>query len=76
MTAQHAKETRAKGASPMHEALDDDPALAGFLGLIGRDIAGGRNIGGLPADLLANMREAARGVPVDLGGPLDGEVAI
>jgi antitoxin PrlF len=61
---------------PAQAKEHEDPALNGLLGLIERDIASGRNISGLPGDLLAAMREAVRDIPIDLDGPLEGEVAL
>ena len=53
-----------------------DPALDGLLSLVERDVAAGRNVGGLPAELLSALREAAREVEVDLEDRLEGDVAI
>lgn len=54
----------------------NDPALDGLLGLVERDVASGRNLGGLGPDLLAAMREAARDVPVDLDERIEGDTAL
>jgi antitoxin PrlF len=53
-----------------------DPALTAFLALIERDIAAGRHVGELPADVVRAMRRAMKQVPVDLDEKLDGEVAL
>ena len=44
--------------------------------MIEPDVAACRNVGGLPADLLTALREAAREVEVDLDAPLAGELAL
>jgi antitoxin PrlF len=61
---------------PAQAKEHDDPALNGLLRLIERDIASGRNLSGLPRDLVAVMQEAVRDVHVDLDEPLEGEVAL
>ena len=61
---------------PVRDAEHADPALDGLLALVERDVAAGRNVGGLPAVLLAALREAAREVEVDLDEPLEGDVAL
>jgi antitoxin PrlF len=53
-----------------------DPVLDGLLALVERDVAAGRNVGALPAELLPALREAARDVSVDLDEPLEGEVEL
>ena len=60
----------------VRDAEQRDAALDGLLGLIEQDIAAGRNIGRLSADLLAALRDAGREVELDLDEPLDGEVAL
>jgi antitoxin PrlF len=61
---------------PVRDAEHPDPALDGLLALVERDVAAGRNLAGLPADILAALREAARDVPVDLDEPLEGAVEL
>jgi len=61
---------------PVRGAEHRDPALDGFLTLIERDVAAGRNLGALPAELLSALREAVREVPVDLDELLEGEVEL
>ena len=53
-----------------------DPALAGFLGLIEKDIAAGRNLRDLPVGVAAAMRRAKKQVPIDLDEDLEGDVAL
>ena len=53
-----------------------DPVLAAFLETIGKDIAKGRNVGGLPRGLATAMRKAIRDVPVLPNEMLEGDVAI
>ncbi|MEI9888946.1 MAG: type II toxin-antitoxin system PrlF family antitoxin [Rhizomicrobium sp.] len=53
-----------------------DPALGAFLGLIEQDIAAGRNVRDLPADVAMALRKIAKRVRVDLDETLDGDVAI
>ena len=60
----------------VRDAEHADAALDGLLGLIERDVVAGRNVGGLPADLLTALRAAAREVEVDLDEPLACEVAL
>ncbi len=55
--------------------LHEDPAIAGFLALLEKDIAAGRHISALPADLVQSMLSAIRR-PVDLGEDIDGDVAL
>ncbi|HEV2160688.1 MAG TPA: type II toxin-antitoxin system PrlF family antitoxin [Stellaceae bacterium] len=52
------------------EAGHDDPAVASFLKLIENDIAHGRNVEAIPADLVEAMRLVREKVDVDLDGPL------
>ena len=61
---------------PVRDAEHPDPALDGLLALVERDVAAGRNLVGLPADILAALREAARDVLVDLDEPLEGAVEL
>lgn len=53
-----------------------DPAVAGFLKLIERDIGAGRHVRDLPKDVLASLRRAIKDVPVDLDEPLEGDVSL
>ena len=55
--------------------LHEDPAIAGFLALLEKDIAAGRHISALPADLVQSMLSSIRR-PVDLGEDIDGDVAL
>ena len=58
------------------EAEHHDPALAAFLGLIEKDITGGRNVRDLPAGVVAAMRRAMKELRVDLDETLKGDVAL
>jgi len=58
------------------EAEHEDPALAAFLGLIAKDIAAGRNVGDLPAGVIAAMRRAMKKIRIDLDETLEGDVAL
>jgi antitoxin PrlF len=53
------------------EAEHRDPALGAFLELMEKDIAAGRHIRDLPAELAVAMRHAIRHVEVDLNAPLE-----
>ena len=55
--------------------LHEDPAIAGFLALLEKDIASGRHISALPADLAHSMLSAIRR-PVDLSEEIHGNVAL
>lgn len=57
--------------SPIHE----DPAIEGFLALLASDIASGRHISALPADLAQSMLSATKR-PTDLGEDISGDVAL
>jgi antitoxin PrlF len=61
-----------EGVVTLHrvEAEHEDPALASFLKLIETDIAHGRNVEAIPADLLDAMRLVREKVEVDLDEPL------
>jgi antitoxin PrlF len=50
-----------------------DPALASFLKVLEKDIAGGRNVRDLPASLSATLRRAAKS-KIDLTESLEGDV--
>jgi len=53
---------------------EEDPALKPFLRLLAKDISENpKRIKPFPADLLKRIRSAAKGVEVDLDGPLTGE---
>lgn len=56
-------------------AKHEDPAIGAFLGLLTHDIEAGRNIQGLPDDLVRTMQEHANH-GVNLGDEIDGEVAL
>ena len=56
------------------EAEHRDPALRGFLKLMATDIAKGRNVTDLPADLQRALRKALKGGKVDLDAPIEGGV--
>lgn len=58
------------------QAEQRDPALAGFLALIEKDIAAGRRVRDFPVGLAAAMRRALKQVPVDLEEKLKNEVAL
>ncbi len=58
------------------QAEHRDPALAAFLGLIEKDIAGGRILRDLPAGTFAVMRRALKNLQVDLDEKLEGDVAL
>jgi len=51
-----------------------DPALRGFLKLMAADIATGRNLKDLPADLQRALRKALKQGKADLDTPIEGEV--
>ncbi len=53
-----------------------DPALRGFLKLMAADIATGRNLNDLPADLQGALRKALKRGKVDLDAPIEGEVSL
>ena len=55
--------------------VHEDPAIAGFLALLEKDIAAGRHISTLPADLAQSML-AAINRPVDLSEDIHGDVAL
>jgi antitoxin PrlF len=55
--------------------VHEDPAIAGFLALLEKDIAAGRNISTLPADLAQSMMSAIKR-PVDLSEDIHGDVAL
>jgi antitoxin PrlF len=58
------------------DAEHRDPALAAFLRLLEKDIAGGQSLREMPAGLVAALRRAMKQVPVDLDEPLEGDVAL
>src|SRR5438552_11777925 len=51
-----------------------DPAVAAYLALIENDIAAGRNLGDLPAGVVAAMQESMKEPPIDLDEELQGDV--
>jgi len=53
----------------------EDPAIAGFLDLLEKDIQAGRHIAALPDDLVRSLLAAA-GEPVDLEAEIEGDVAL
>ncbi len=53
----------------------EDPAIAGFLALLEKDIASGGHISTLPDDLARAMLEAIKR-PVDLDAEIDGDVVL
>ncbi len=53
-----------------------DPALRGFLKLMAADVATGRNLKDLPADLQGALRKALKQGKVDLDAPIEGEVSL
>jgi antitoxin PrlF len=53
-----------------------DPALSAFLTLLQKDIAAGRNVHDLPADVTKALRRAMKEVAVDLDEHLEGDVAL
>ena len=55
--------------------VHEDPAIAGFLALLEKDIAAGRHISTLPADLAQSMMSAIKR-PVDLSEDIHGDVAL
>lgn len=57
------------------DAAHEDPAIAGFLRLLERDIRSGRQINDLPKPLLRQMLAAAE-PPVDLHAEIEGDVAL
>lgn len=58
------------------EAEHRDPALGGFLEVIRKDLARGRNVRDLPPRLAKTMRKLARDVRFPLDEPLDGDVVL
>lgn len=54
----------------------DDPAIDAFLALLERDIAAGRNVGEMPADLAAALRRYADDADVDPQAPIEGDTAL
>ncbi len=58
------------------QAEHRDPALSAFLGLIEQDIAAGRQLHSLPAEVATALRRAMREVKVDLNETLEGRVAL
>lgn len=54
----------------------EDPAIGAFLRLIADDIAGGRNVGLLPDDLVQGLRDTLADVEVDLNAPIEGDVCL
>lgn len=57
------------------DSSHEDPAIAGFLALIEKDIAAGRNTTSLPDDLARAMLEAAR-QPAPSDDEIEGDVAL
>lgn len=55
--------------------VHEDPAIAGFLALLEKDIASGRHISTLPADLAQSIMSAIKR-PVDLSEDIQGDVAL
>ena len=55
--------------------VHEDPAIAGFLALLEKDIASGRHISTLPADLAQSIMSAIKR-PVDLSEDIHGDVAL
>ena len=55
--------------------LHEDPAIESFLALLEKDIASGRNISTLPADLARSMSPALKR-PVDLSEEIEGDVEL
>ncbi len=53
----------------------EDPAIAGFLALLEKDMASGRHIATLPPDLAQSMLSAIKR-PVDLSEDIRGDVAL
>jgi hypothetical protein len=56
--------------------MNDDDALAALLALLERDIAAGRGVQPIPADLEAMLRRVIKDSRVDLDAYLDGDVAL
>ena len=55
--------------------VHEDPAIAGFLSLLEKDIASGQHISTLPADLAQSLLAAIKW-PVDLSEDIHGDVAL
>jgi antitoxin PrlF len=53
----------------------NDPAIARFLALIERDIAEGRNVAALPANLARSLKQAKQR-RVDLSADIEGDVTL
>jgi antitoxin PrlF len=58
------------------EVEERDPALTAYLRLIEKDLAAGRNMHDLPADVAKALLRAARDVRVDLAEKLEGDVVL
>lgn len=56
--------------------MNDDDTLAAFLALLERDIAAGRGVRPIPADLEAKLRRILKDSRVDLDEYLDGDVVL
>jgi antitoxin PrlF len=60
-----------------HAAGEDDPALAPFLELLERDVAGHpERLQGMPEDLYRRLLAVTEAVEVDLDQPIEGPVAL
>jgi antitoxin PrlF len=60
-----------------HAAGGDDPALAPFLELLERDVAGHpERLQGMPEDLYRRLLAVTEAVEVDLDQPIEGPVAL
>lgn len=55
--------------------IHEDPAIAGFLSLLEKDIAAGRHVSTLPPELVQSMMSAIK-LPVDLSEDIHGDVAL
>jgi antitoxin PrlF len=57
------------------EAEHTDPAIAQFLALIEQDITAGKNVAGLPAPLVKNLKKALK-LDNDLAEEIQGNVSL
>jgi hypothetical protein len=68
--------TRTTGTNGCGIDRADEEAVGAFLRLLADDIASGRNIGDLPDDLMATLRDVLAEVAIDLDEPITGEVQL
>jgi antitoxin PrlF len=61
--------------SRVENAVHEDPAIAGFLDLLAKDISQGKRVVDLPEELL-NAMESAKEQPAELDEEIEGDVAL